>query len=184
MTSPVDIAYNDTTRQLFVVQSTGVMSVLNQNASLGISAWGTYKTRGEFLSVTVCNGHTYVAVNRDGDTYLERFSPAAMTDVNKYSFSFTASGLPLRVSGHNASRLRLRKIVARVIDTKSISINDHRITLPNEVYADGASGYTGDVSISLLGTSHECTTPCWTIHGNEDYPITVLSVSMHGWYTV
>ena len=184
MTSPVDIAYNDTTRQLFVVQSTGVMSVLNQNASLGISAWGTYKTRGEFLSVTVCNGHTYVAVNRDGDTYLERFSPVAMTDVNKYSFSFTASGLPLRVSGHNASRLRLRKIVARVIDTKSISINDHRITLPNEVYADGASGYTGDVSISLLGTSHECTTPCWTIHGNEDYPITVLSVSMHGWYTV
>ena len=107
MTSPVDIAYNDTTRQLFVVQSTGVMSVLNQNASLGISAWGTYKTRGEFLSVTVCNGHTYVAVNRDGDTYLERFSPGAMTDVNKYSFSFTASGLPLRVSGHNASRLRL-----------------------------------------------------------------------------
>lgn len=184
MTSPVDIAYNDTTRQLFVVQSTGVMSVLNQNASLGISAWGTYKTRGEFLSVTVCNGHTYVAVNRDGDTYLERFSPVAMTDVNKYSFSFTASGLPLRVSGHNASRLRLRKIVARVIDTKSISINDHHITLPNEVYADGASGYTGDVSIGLLGTSHECTTPCWTIHGNEDYPITVLSVSMHGWYTV
>ena len=54
MNSPVDIAYNNTTRQLFLVLSNGTMSVLNQNASLGISAWGTYKTRGDFLSVAVC----------------------------------------------------------------------------------------------------------------------------------
>ena len=184
MSSPVDIAYNDTTRQLFVVQSNGTMSVLNQNAVLGISAWGIYKTRGEFLSVAVCDGNTYVATRRDGDVLLERFSSDAMTDSDKYDFSFTASGLPLRVSGHNATRLRLRKIVARVINTKSISINNHRITLPNEVYMDGASGYDGDVSINLLGTTHECVAPTWTIHGNENYPATILSVSMHGWYTV
>ena len=184
MSSPVDIAYNDTTRQLFVVQSNGTMSVLNQNAVLGISAWGIYKTRGEFLSVAVCDGNTYVATRRDGDVLLERFSSDVMTDSDKYDFSFTASGLPLRVSGHNATRLRLRKIVARVINTKSISINNHRITLPNEVYMDGASGYDGDVSINLLGTTHECVAPTWTIHGNENYPATILSVSMHGWYTV
>lgn len=184
MTSPIDIAYNDTTRQLFVVQSNGTMSVLNQNAALGISAWGTYKTRGEFLSVAVCAGKTYVATRRDDTVYLEVFSPTATTDAGKYSFSYSASGLPLRAGGHNATRLRLRKIVARVIDTKSISINNHRITLPNAVYADNAPGFSGDVSISLLGTTHDCCAPTWTIHGNENYPATVLSVSMHGWYSV
>ena len=160
------------------------MSVLNQNAALGISAWGTYKTRGEFLSVAVCDGHTYVATHREDGVHLERFDADTMTDAGKYSFSFYASGLPLRASGHNATRLRLRKIVARVLDTKSISINNQRITLPNETYASDHPGFSGDVSVGLLGTKNNCMTPTWTIHGNEDYPITVLSVSLHGWYSV
>ncbi len=184
MTGPIDIAYNDTTRQLFVVQSNGTMSVLNQNAALGISAWATYKTRGDFLSVAVCSGDTYVATRRDDTIYLEKFSATAMLDADKYSFSFAASGLPLRVSGHNATRLRLRKIVARVIDTKSISINNHRITLPNDIYADNAPGFSGDVSVNLLGTVHDCVAPTWTIHGNENYPATILSIGMHGWYSI
>ena len=184
MNSPIDIAYNDTTRQLFIVLSNGTMSVLNQNASLGISAWGTYKTNGNFLSVAVCSGNTYVAVRRFGDIYLERFSSDALSDADQYDFSFTASGLPLRSSGHNATRLRLRKIVARVLDTKSISINNHRITLPNEIYASGAPGFSGDVSINLLGTTRDCASPTWTIHGKENYPATILSVSIYGWYSV
>ena len=184
MTGPVDIAYNDSLRQLFVVQSNGTMSVLNQNASLGISAWGAYKTRGEFLSVAVCGGCTYVAVRRDKVVYLERFDANTMDDAGKYSFTFVASGMPLRASGHNASSLRLRKIIARVIDTKSISINNRRIVLPNEIYTAGKSGFSGDVSINLLGTSHECVSPTWTIHGSDNHPITVLSVSMYGWYKV
>lgn len=184
MTSPIDIAYNDTTRQLFVVQSNGTMSVLNYNATLGISAWGTYKTRGEFLSVAVCGAITYVATRRDGGVYLERFSRTSLCDAEKYDFTCTASGLPLRISGHNVTRLRLRKIVARVIDTKFILINNQQITLPNEIYTPGAPGFSGDVSINLLGTTHECILPVWTIHSNKNYPATILSVSMHGWYSV
>lgn len=184
LNNPIDMAYNDSTRQLFVVLADGTMSVLNQNAALGISAWGTYKTRGEFLSVAVCDGHTYVATHREDGVHLERFDADTMTDAGKYSFSFYASGLPLRASGHNATRLRLRKIVARVLDTKSISINNQRITLPNETYASDHPGFSGDVSVGLLGTKNDCMTPTWTIHGNEDYPITVLSVSLHGWYSV
>ncbi|MDW3024522.1 MAG: hypothetical protein R8N50_02425 [Alphaproteobacteria bacterium] len=184
MTGPIDIAYNASLRQLFVAQSNGTMSVLNQNTSLGISAWGTYKTRGEFLSVAVCDDHTYVAVRRDEVVFLERFDANTMVDAGKYSFTFIASGMPLRASGHNASRLRLRKIIARVIDTKSICINNQRIVLPNEIYASNASGFSGDVSVNLLGTSHECASPTWTIHGSDNHPITVLSVSMYGWYKV
>ena len=184
LTNPVDMAYNDSTRQLFVVLADGTMSVLNQNAALGISAWGVYKTRGEFLSVAVCDGHTYVATRREDGVQLERFDPDTMTDAGKYSFSFYASGLPLRASGHNATRLRLRKVVARVLNTKSISINNHQISLPNEIYAPDHRGFSGDVSVWLLGTTNDCVAPTWTIHGNKDYPTTVLSVSLHGWYSV
>lgn len=182
--TPMDIAYNSTLRRLYVVRSDGDMAVLNQNASLGISAWGTYKTHGRFLSVSVCDGKTYVIVQRDNIISLEYFDSNAITDVNKYSYSFTASGLPLRSSGHNAHKMRIRKITARVLDTKSIYINGHRISLPNEIYADAAPGYSGDVSVNLLGTTHECISPAWTIHGSQPYPTTVLSISINGWYQV
>ena len=107
-----------------------------------------------------------------------------MQDADEYSFSFMASGLPIRASGHNVSRLRLRKISSRVLDTKSICINNHRIALPNEIYNTGTSGYSGDVSVNLLGTSSETMKSVWSIHGNEPYPATILSITLYGWYTV
>ena len=184
MNTPIDIAYNASTRQLFVVRHDGKMAVLNQNASLGVSAWGTYKTCGEFLSVSVCDGVTYVVTRRAGVVYLEYFDSETMLDADVHGFSYIASGLPLRVSGHNATRLRLRKISARVIDTKSVSINGHRITLPNTIYAENAPGYSGDVSINLLGNIQNFDAPTWTVHSDENFPATILSISMHGWYTV
>lgn len=184
MMSPIDIAYNADTRQLFVVRSDGKIAVLNQNAALGISAWGTYQTQGNFMSVSVCAGKTYVVVKRDDKIFLEYFNPDALIDAEKYNFSFTASGLPLRSSGHNASRIKIRKVASRVINTKSISINGQRITLPNEVYSASSSGYSGDVSINLLGTQKNTIEPIWTVHSNEAMPTTVLSVTVYGWYTV
>lgn len=184
MMSPIDIAYNADTRQLFVVRSDGKIAVLNQNAALGISAWGTYQTQGNFMSVSVCAGKTYVVVKRDDKIFLEYFNPDALIDAEKYNFSFTASGLPLRSSGHNASRIKIRKVASRVINTKSISINGQRITLPNEVYSASSSGYSGDVSINLLGTQKNTIEPTWTVHSNEAMPTTVLSVTVYGWYTV
>ena len=184
MYAPVDIAYNAMTRQMFLVRQDGIITVLNQNAALGISAWATYKTQGEFLSVAVCDAKTYVTVRRENGVCLEYFDSNATNDCGMYNFAFTASSLPLRISHHNVSRIKLHKVVARVLNTKSIYINNHRIALPNEVYDTDSDGFDGDVSINLLGTMSDCIRPVWTIHGSEPYPMTVLSVTIHGWYSV
>ncbi len=184
LTTPTDMAYNSATKQLFVVCADGNMAVLNHNSALGISAWGLYTTNGYFTSVAVIGDTTYVTVNRNGTMCLEYFSANALYDAEKYTFSYVASGLPLRASGHNAHRIKLRKISARVIDTKSISINNHRVSLPNAIYSDGAPGYSGDVSISELGTMRDCIDSPWTLHSDKPYPATILSITMHGWYMV
>lgn len=182
--TPMDVAYNAKTRQMFIVRQDGIMAVLNQNAALGISAWATYKTQGNFLSVAVCNTKTYVAVERENGVKLEFFDSNALNDSGQYNFMFTASSLPLRISHHNVNRVKMRKVIARILKTKSIYINQHRITLPNEVYDENSDGHSGDVCMNLLGTNSNCMHPMWTIHGTEPYPVTILSVTMHGWYKI
>ncbi len=184
MTAPIDIAYNSATHQLFVVMENGDMAVLNQNSSVGISAWGQYKTQGEFKSVAVMDDKTYVVVTRGASTYLERFDDAAMTDSGQFGFSWTASGLPLHASGHNTRAARIRKITARVLDTKSLYINQMRAPLPNSIYADDAPGYSGDASVSQLGMLREYTDAPWTISGSDALPTTVLSITLYGYYLV
>lgn len=183
MDNPVDIAYNDETRQLFVVMDGGDMAVLNQNSGLGISAWGTYKTQGEFQSVAVIGGETYVSVRRGDEVFLEKFSLDALNDAGKYGFSFTAAALPLRASGHNANMVRIRKIAARVLDTKSLFINDVRAPLPNDIYDAASSGYSGDVSINMLGCQSGMAPP-WAIQGSDSLPACVLSITIYGYYVV
>lgn len=182
--NPVDMAYCQINHRLYVVRSDGIMAVLNKNSALGICAWGTYTTAGKFLSVTVCGEITYVAVLRNGNVFLECFDDEMLCDCEIYNFSYTASAIPFRTSGHNPARVRIRKISARLLDTKSIHINSHRLNLPNEIYSVDAPGFCGDVSINVLGVMHDCVYPPWTIHGNDGLPITVLSVSIHGWYIV
>ncbi len=184
MRDPVDIAYNGDTHQLFVVMADGYMAVLNKNSALGISAWGRYKTHGLFKSVAVVDGDTYVVTLRDDEWRLERFSDTALIDADADKFSFCASGLPLRAAGHNPKRIRIRKISARVLDTKSLYINGRRVRLPNAVYADGAPGFDGDVVIGVLGTHADTIKPVWRIHSDDSCPATVLSVTLHGWYSV
>lgn len=184
ISTPVDMAYNDNTKQLFVVLLSGNMAVLNQNSSLGIYAWGMYKTYGEFKSVVVIDDKTYVLVKRDDKYSLECFAATAMRDVDKYDFAWRASSVPLRSSNHNAKNIRVRKITARVLDTKSIFINDNRVSLPDSIYSADSTGYCGDVSVNLLGTMHDALSPYWTIHGNEPYPTTVLSITVFGRYSI
>ena len=183
MTGPVDMAYNPGTRQLFVVMDDGTMAVLNQNAGLGISAWARYTTDGRFVSVAVVEDETYVIVKRGDDINLEVFDASKLSDGDN-DFSFCAAGLPLRTSGHNVSRLRIRKIMARVLNTKSLFINGSRVSLPNDVYDEDSDGFSGDVSIGLLGTSRDCINAPWQIHGNEQLPATILSVSLFGNYGI
>ena len=184
MNDPVDLSYNPDTRQLFVVMANGDMAVLNQNSALGISAWGQYKTQGQFKSVATVGGETYVVVCRDDDFYLEKFSDSVLNDAGQYGFSFTAAAMPLRASGHNATMTRIRKISARVLDTKTLFINDARASLPNEIYADDAPGYTGDVSVNLLGMQRNCASSPWKISSSEQLPSTILSVAIYGYYIV
>lgn len=184
MQDPIDLSYNEEMRQLFVVMNSGDMAVLNKNSALGISAWGTYKTQGTFKSVATVQGETFVVVIRNENAFLEKFSESALQDVDEYGFSFTASALPVRASGHNANKLRLRKISARVLNTKTLFINEVRADLPNEIYNETSDGYSGDVSINLLGCQRNCINAPWTIKSSEQLPATVLSVSMYGYYLV
>ena len=114
---------------------------------------------------------------------LEKFDESVMDDVG-VAFDFCACGLPLHASGHNVSHVRIRKISARLLNTKSLFINDKRVNLPNEIYAAGAPGFSGDVSLSQLGTSHDCIDSPWKIHGCDALPATVLSISMYGNYGI
>ena len=183
LSNPVDIAYNKHTRQLFVVCQDGNMAVLNIHTALGISAWAKYTTCGEFMSIAVSEDKTYVVVYRDNTYYLERFDCTVFRDSNEYDFSFVASGVPLIASNHNLRHIKLRKIVSRVYDTKSLTVNGISIRFPNDIYSPGAVGYSGDVSINTLGSVSDCSVPIWTISGTSPYPATVLSITLHGWYT-
>ncbi len=183
MSGPVDMAYSQGTRQLFVVMTDGTMAVLNRNSGLGISAWGRYITDGEFLSVAVLDDEIFVVVRRGNTISLEVFDDDALSDGDN-DFSFCASGLPLRASGHNVSRLRIRKIVARVLNTKTLFINGQRVTLPNEIYDENSTGFSGDVSIGILGTTRNCIDAPWQISSDDQLPATILSVSMFGNYGV
>lgn len=184
MKNPVAISYNDKAHQLFVVMSDGTMAVLNHNSVLGISAWTTYVTSGTFRSVATVGEDTFVLVHRDDGFCIERFSQDALSDANGRAFMCIASGLPIKISGHNAKTLRVRKVTARIAGTKSIFINNHRVVLPSQIYDAQHPGLNTDVSINLLGTMHDFTDWPWQIHSSESLPMTVLSVTVYGFYTI
>lgn len=184
MNMPIDLSYNEDARQLYVVMINGDMATLNQNSALGISAWARYKTAGQFKSVATIGGVTYVIVQRGEEYCLERFSDNALNDADSYDFSYTAASLPLRASGHNVRTFRIRKISARILNTKTLFINGTRVEFPNEIYASDSNGYTGDVSVNLLGTQHNGTVAPWVISSDEQFPATILSVSMSGSYMI
>ena len=184
MNTPIDLSYNEDTRQLYVVMINGDMATLNQNSALGISAWARYKTAGQFKSVATIGGVTYVIVQRGEEYCLERFSDDALNDADSYDFAYTAASLPLHASGHNVRTFRIRKISARILNTKTLFINGTRVEFPNEIYASDSNGYTGDVSVNLLGIHHNGTVAPWVISSDEQFPATILSVSMSGSYMV
>ena len=184
MNTPIDLSYNEDARQLYVVMINGDMATLNQNSALGISAWARYKTAGQFKSVATIGGVTYVIVQRGEEYCLERFSDNALNDADSYDFAYTAASLPLHASGHNVRTFRIRKISARILNTKTLFINGTRVEFPNEIYASDSNGYTGDVSVNLLGTQHNGTVAPWVISSDEQFPATILSVSMSGSYMI
>ena len=164
--------------------SNGEMAVLNRNTALEISGWGHYITSGEFKSVAVCDGTTYVVTKRDGDFMFERFDDSEKVDAEDNTYTSRACGLPIMTSGHNAKYIRVKKIVARVHDSKTLFINDFRIPFPDEVYVDAAPGFSGDRSVNILGTLRDMVDNPWEISTNDELPLTVLSVTIYGRYQI
>ena len=184
MTSPIDISYNKNAKKLFVVMSDGNIAVLNYDAALGISAWGRYTTDGQFKSVVMCDGKTFVVVKRGDDFFLERFDNAEFVDATDHEYTSVAYGLPLLTSGHNAKYIRITKITARIHNTKTLMINDERVVLPNEIYDIDSPGFSGDASINVLGTNADLVDAPWKISTTDNLPLKILSVTIYGRYQI
>ena len=184
MQKPVSIAFNQSSHQLFVVMDDGYMAVLNKHPNTDINAWGKYITEGSFKYVSVIDNVTYVVVQRKNKFYLEKFDDACFIDAQTYKFSYKISAFPMIVNGHNPKKVRARKISLRVIDTKTVFINGYRVEIPNDVYEADNPGYSGDLSLNLLGIQIDTMKPLWTLSSNEQLNATILSVTVDGWYLI
>ena len=184
MENPISMSYNASEHKLFIVMSNGYMSVLHKYSNTDIAAWGIYKTEGQFKYVCTFNDCVYVIVKRQNVCYLEKFDKSCMSDAEIYNFSYTVSSFPIIVNGHCPNKIRIRKILLRVMNTKTVFINGHRVQFPNEIYANSHSGYCGDLSINLLGTEQQTMQPLWSLSSSEQLPATILSVSVGGWYQI
>ncbi|MBN2779942.1 MAG: hypothetical protein JXQ74_02630 [Alphaproteobacteria bacterium] len=80
METPVDQTYNDENRKLYVVMETGNMAVLVLNKSVGVAGWSVYKTQGNFQSIAIVNGQTYISVARATGVFLEKFDERVHLD--------------------------------------------------------------------------------------------------------
>ena len=184
MNNPVSMAYNSGTHQLFVVMDNGTMAVFNKYANTEIAAWARYTTDGQFKYVSVMNNETYVVVKRKNTNYLEKFDNSCLMDAGQYGFPYRVSALPMIVNGHAPKKIRLRKISLRVMNTKTLFVNDYRMEIPNYAYNEGSQGYTGDLSMNLLGIQRETMEPLWSISSSEQLPVTILSVTTEGKYLI
>lgn len=182
--NPIDIAYNKNTKKLFVVMSDGNIAVLNWNPVLEIAAWGRYTTNGKFQSVVSSGGETFVVTKRESDYFLERFDSNEMMDAGTYKYTVCASGLPLMSSGHNTKNTRITKITARVYKSKTLFINNYRAEFPNEIYSDDSDGFSGDVSVNVLGTIYDMVDAPWKISTTDALPLTVISITTYGRYQI
>jgi len=184
MKNPVSVAYNKMRHQLYVVMDDGYIAVLNKYINTEIAAWGKYTTDGLFKYVAVIDDETYVIVKRGNVSYLEKFDDSCLDDAGQYDFSYKISGFPIFINGHNPKKLRARKISLRVMDTKTLFVNNYRMEIPNSEYDVNNNGYSGDLSMNLLGFQYDTMQPLWTVSSNEQLPATVLSVTIDGWYSI
>ena len=184
MKNPISIAFNQSKHQLFVVMDDGYISVLNKHPNSEINAWGKYITDGKFRYVSVLDNETFVVVERSNNFYLEKFDDTCKCDATIYDFEYKISAFPMIVNNHAPKKIRARKISMRVINTKTVFINNYRVEIPNAAYDIDSPGYSGDLSMNLLGYQINTMEPLWTISSNEQMDATILSVTVDGWYLI
>ena len=184
MNTPISMSYSQQKHKLFVVMIDGSMAVLNKYSGTDISAWGTYTTDGAFKYVCVFNDCVYVIVDRSGARSLEKFDDECLSDAETHVFSYKVSAFPIIVKGHCPDKIRIRKVSLRVMNTKTLFVNEQRIEISNSVYTDDNPGYSGDLSVNLLGIERETMKPLWSVTSSEQLSATILSVSVDGWYSI
>lgn len=184
LNNPVSIAYNPRTHQLFVVMEEGYIAVLNKYANTDTTAWAKYITDGYFKYVAIVNDDTYVVVKRGNKNYLEKFDESVLDDAGEYDFSYKISAAPMIIKGHAPKKVHLRKISLRVKDTKTLFVNGCRMEIPNYAYDDNSDGFSGDLSMNLLGTQMDTIEPLWSLSSDEQLPATILSVTTEGTYLI
>lgn len=184
MNTPISIAYSKTKHQLFVAMADGYIAVLNKYSGTDISAWAKYITDGNFTYLCAFEDTVYVIVKRNGAYSLEKFDDSCLLDSGTYNFSYKISAFPIIINGHCPQKIRIRKVFLRVLNTKTLFVNDKRVDIPNLVYANDNSGYCGDLSINLLGTNKDTMQSLWSVSSSEQLPATILSVSIDGWYSM
>ena len=184
MQNPISIAFNQSTHRLFVVMANGYMAVLNKHPNTDINAWGKYTTDGEFKYVSVFDNETYVVVKRENKFYLEKFDETSLIDASTYDFSYKIAAFPMIVNNHSPKKIRARKISLRVLNTKTVFINNQRVEIPNFIYDTENPGYCGDLSLNLLGAQINTMEPLWTVSSSEQLNATILSVTVDGWYLI
>ena len=58
------------------------------------------------------------------------------------------------------------------------------MNIPNDVYDISSNGYSGDLSMNLLGVHFDTMQPVWSVSSSEQLPATILSVTVDGWYLI
>ncbi len=101
-------------------------------------------------------------------------------------YSHSVSGIPVLAGGKNLpKKIRLSKLSLRLYKTWALTLNfghgDVPVALNNEIYVSDSVGFSGDVSVNVLGWSVP-NNSLWSVVGDEPLPIHILSVMFNGVY--
>jgi hypothetical protein len=77
---PLDQAFDDRARILFVARMDGTLATVTLERNLSVAAWSLQETGGSVLSVAVSDGAVYLLVARNGRTLLERLDASVAVD--------------------------------------------------------------------------------------------------------
>ena len=124
-----DIAFSFKHNRLFCVKKDGTMAVLNNDYVEGVSAWSSYETDGQYISVGTNKDYIYTVVKRAEQYFLEVFSKEVLMDcciikkTEEPAFQF---------SGFDAFSGKKAMLVADNILHKEVVVNNGIIDLNNK----------------------------------------------------
>jgi hypothetical protein len=176
MNNPVSISYSNATKQLFVVQPNGSISVLNKNSQMEIFAWARYETDGEFKYIASTNNATYAIIYNAGASGLYKFDNEFDSD-NEYEFEHRASAMPIFSNATPCENIKIIRAIARLQNTSHIKIALNGNQAENiDLHSEN---FNGDITVNALGSAFTPNTHAFEIIGNTGN-LTLLSITIEG----